>query len=109
MESILTTIKQMLGIHEDDHFDQEIIVHINSALGDLTDIGVGPPEGFIIYDDTSIWSDFTSGDLRLERVKTFVYAKVKLSFDPPQSSTMADALKRSADEAQWRLSVIADK
>lgn len=109
MESILTTIKQMLGIHEDNHFDPEIIIHINSALGDLTDVNVGPPEGFIIYDDTAIWSDFTSGDLRLERVKTYIHAKVKLSFDPPQSSTMADALKRTADEALWRLSVVADK
>lgn len=109
MDSILTSIKKLLGITKEyDHFDGDIILHINSVLGTLTQLGVGPSTGFTISDDTAIWSDFIPEDPRLEMVKSYVYLKVKLLFDPPQSSSTAEALKNNAAELEWRISVTVD-
>ena len=110
MDSILTSIKKMLGIAEEyTHFDPDIVMHINSAFMVLTQLGVGPPEGFRINDDSSVWSDFIpEDDKRFEAVPTYVYQKVKLNFDPPSSSTVIDAMKRSIDEFEWRLNVAAE-
>ena len=105
MESILTSIKKMLGIAEDyEHFDLDIIIHINSALAILTQIGVGPSEGFSIRDKTSMWYDFVE-NTRLESVKTYVYLKVKSIFDPPPSSAAIDAMEHTIKELEWRISV----
>lgn len=103
MESILTSIKKMLGITEDyTHFDQDIIIHINSAFMILNQLGIGPFEGFSIQDATSKWSDFIDG-VNLNGVKTYVYLKVKLIFDPPASGMVMDSLKNMAEELEWRL------
>lgn len=103
MDSILTSIKKMLGIAEDyTHFDQDIIIHINTAFMTLNQLGVGPFEGFSIHDSTSKWNDFTS-ETNLEAVKTYVYIKVKLVFDPPSSGIVTDSLKDTAAELEWRL------
>ena len=84
MESILTSIKKLLGITEEyDQFDPDIIMHINSVFMILTQLGVGPAEGFSIEDDTAVWTDFIQDVKKLESVKTYVYLKVKLAFDPP--------------------------
>ena len=110
MESILTSIKAMLGITEQyTHFDAELIMHINSAFSILTQIGVGPSTGFSIQDDYATWSDFMPTDPRLEMVKTYMYKKVKFIFDPPDRSVIADALKRDIDELEFRLSVAVDE
>jgi hypothetical protein len=91
-----------------EHFDADIIMHINSAFSTLTQLGVGPEEGFVIKDKTAIWTDFIQDDKRLEFVKTYIYLKVKLVFDPPLSSSVLDAMNRQINELEWRLNVAVD-
>lgn len=109
MESILISVKKMLGIAEDyKHFDADLIMHINSVLMVLTQLGVGPADGFFIEDDQLFWEDFLEGDLSLELVKSYVYLKVKMLFDPPISSAAMEAANRMISEFEWRLTVAAD-
>ena len=78
MESILTSIKKLLGITEEyDQFDPDIIMHINSVFMILTQRGVGPAEGFSIEDDIAVWTDFIQDIKKLESVKTYIYLKVR--------------------------------
>ena len=111
MESILTSIKLLLGVTEEyEHYDPQIIMHINSVFSILKQLGVGPAEGFRIEDKISTWSDYITEteDLTYEGVKTYVYAKVKLIFDPPASSTHVQALKDIIAEFEWRLNFGAE-
>lgn len=109
VDSILTSIKKLLGPEEIyEHFDADIIMHINSAFSTLTQLVVGPEEGFVIKDKTAIWTDFIQDDKRLEFVKTYIYLKVKLVFDPPLSSSVLDAMNRQINELEWRLNVAVD-
>lgn len=106
MTSILISIKKMLGIDEEyTHFDDSVMIHINSVLLVLNQIGVGPPEGFLISDATSEWVDFIEEGLKLEFVKTYVYLKVKLLFDPPASSAVVEAINKQIAEYEWRILV----
>ena len=112
MESILTSIKKLLGIAEEyNHFDPDIIMHINGVFSDLTQIGVGPPEGFMIEDETTAWNDFIplSGPALFESVKTYIYLKVKLVFDPPPNSSTIESMNRRISELEWRLNVAAEE
>ena len=103
-DSILDTIKQLMGITVDyEHFDSQLITHINSVLMILTQLGVGPPDGFIIHDRTDTWSEFLTTDKNLELVKSYIHLKVKLLFDPPLSSVVTDCLTRMISEYEWRL------
>lgn len=105
MDSILTSIKKLLGIAEDyEHFDEDIIIHINSVLMVLSQIGVGPIEGFVIKDKTSKWSDFVDGT-SVEAVKTYVYLRVKSIFDPPSAHAVAEAMNSTIRELEYRLNV----
>ena len=109
MDSILTSIKKLLGITEDyEHFDQDVIIHINSALSVLTQLGVGPEAGFFIEDSSAIWSDFVGNTSKLELIKTYIYLKVRLVFDPPTSSAVIDAINRQISELEWRINVTVD-
>lgn len=109
MESILTSVKKLLGIDEDyKQFDTDIIIHINTVFMVLTQIGVGPSEGFAISDEYSTWEDFTDNKTFLNSVKSYIYLRVKLLFDPPLSSAAMDSLKKLADEFEWRLQVAAE-
>lgn len=109
IESILTSVKKRLGILEEyEYFDDDIIMAINSALSILTQIGVGPENGFAITDNTSKWSDFIGSDKRLNMVQQFVFVRVKIIFDPPANSFTVEALKREADELVWRIEVAAN-
>lgn len=109
MESILTSIKKLLGITETyEHFDPDIIMHINSVFMILTQMGVGPAEGFIIEDETSVWSDFIPDTIKLESVKSYMYLKVRLLFDPPTSGIVTESMNRMISELEWRLNVAAD-
>ena len=109
MESILTSIKKLLGIDEDyKHFDQDLIMHINSVLMILTQLGVGPSTGFSIVDETATWKDFLGIDPRFESVKSYIYLKVRLLFDPPQSSALIESTNKLINELEWRLFVAAD-
>ena len=108
-ESILTSIKKLLGIPEDyEHFDQDIIIHINSVFMMLNQLGVGPTEEFTITDKTAVWSDFISDNKKFESVKTYVYMKVRLLFDPPLSSAVMDCINKVINELEWRLNVAAE-
>lgn len=110
MDSILTSIKKLLGIEEEyTHFDFDLIMHINSVLMILTQLGVGPAKGFTIEDDTATWTDFLGEDLtKLQSVKSYVCLKVRLLFDPPSSSSVLESANRLANEYEWRLQVAAD-
>lgn len=109
-ESILTSIKKLLGIAEDyEEFDQDIIMHINTVFMILNQLGVGPSDCFSIEDDSAIWDDFTSGSKSIEAIKSYIYLKVRLLFDPPTSSVVTEAINRQISELEWRLNVSADK
>ena len=109
LESILTSVKKLLGITEEQTaFDSDIIMGINASLNALTQIGVGPENGFIISDSSAIWSDFIGEEKRLELVKTYVYLKTRLVFDPPQSSSVMDAINKSLQEIEWRINSVVD-
>lgn len=108
-DSILTSVKSKIGMLSDyNEFDNDIIDHINSAFMVLKQLGVGPKEGFSIEDDSATWNDFISDPNQkviLQGVKTYIYQKVRLIFDPPQSSSLLEALKQSISEFEWRLNV----
>lgn len=109
MESILVSVKKLLGITEEQTaFDTDIIIGINATLNALTQIGVGPDDGFTISDSSALWSDFINDDRKLELVKTYVYLKTRLIFDPPQSSSVMDAINKTLQEVEWRISSSVD-
>lgn len=109
VESILTSIKLLLGITEDyEHFDNQIVAHINSVLMILTQLGVGPPDGFIVKDKTDTWNEFIPDGKNLELVKSYVHLKVKLLFDPPSSSVVMESTNRMINEFEWRLNAAAE-
>jgi hypothetical protein len=109
MESILTSVKKMLGIPEDyEHFDADLIMHINSVFMILTQLGVGPAEGFTIMDEDATWNDFIQDNKKIQSVKSYMYLKVRLLFDPPLSSAVIDSMTRLINELEWRLNVAVD-
>lgn len=106
MDSILDSTKKILGLDpEYDVFDVDIISHINSAFFTLNQLGVGPAEGFMILDNTSTWAWFLDGQINLNAVKTYVYLRVRLLFDPPQTSFAISAMEKQIQELEWRLNV----
>lgn len=109
-ESILVSVKKLLGIApEYEVFDTDIILHINSALSVLTQLGIGPSKGYMIRDANDLWSDFVKDDPRLELLKVYVYLRVRLIFDPPSSSSVIEAINNQIKEYEWRLTVISDE
>lgn len=110
MESILTSIKKLLGIAESyKNFDTDIIIHINSALMVLNQLGVGPSQGFSIKDETNTWSEFIPEDrYDMESIKSYVYMKVRLLFDPPASSAAITSIEKLVSEFEFRINVAAE-
>lgn len=109
-DSILNSIKKLLGITEFyTQFDTDIIIHINSVFMILTQIGAGPKEGFSIKDKTSTWEEFIQNDNVIEAVKTYMYLKVRILFDPPASTAVMDAMNRSINELEWRIQAAVDR
>ena len=110
IESILTSIKKLLGIDESyEHFDPDIIMHINTVFDDLRQMGVGPVEGFAIEDASAVWTDFIDDMTKFQSVKSYIYLRVKLLFD---SSTLPSAViqsyERQIEKLEWRLNVSAE-
>lgn len=104
--SILLSIKKLLGIEESyEAFDVDIQIHINSAFSTLHQLGVGPVEGFYITGKEETWEDFIQEKANIEQVKSYVYIKVRLLFDPPSNSFALDSLANQAKEFEWRLNV----
>ena len=109
MDNILSSIKKLLGIPtEETAFDSDIIMHINSVFMILNQLGIGPIDGFTISDDYALWSDFIPDGQNLELVKSYMYMKVRLMFDPPSSSAVLSAMEKSISEFEWRLNVQAE-
>lgn len=110
MESILTSIKKLLGISEElTHYDPDIIFHINSVFRILKRVGVGPSSGFKIKDGTATWADFMQDSDDIEEVKTYVYLRVKLLFDSESlSSTYIALVKEQIAELEWQLNIECD-
>lgn len=106
-DSILDSTKKILGIAPDySAFDIDVITHINSAFFILNQLGVGPPDGFVIEDNTAEWGEFLGDDpKKLSSVRTYVYLRVRLLFDPPTTSFAIEAATKQAQEYEWRLSV----
>ena len=109
MESILTSVKKMLGIAEEyEQFDPELIIHINSVFTILTQLGLGPADGFYISNKTDTWDDFLPSEKEEMLVKSYMYLKVRLLFDPPLSSAVLECYKTQVAEYEWRLNVLAE-
>jgi len=104
--SILTSTKKLLGIDEDyEHFDIDLIILINSAFFTLNQLGLGPKEGFVIESKEDEWSSFLKDRKDLEAIKSYIYLKTRLTFDPPQMGYLVDAIKKQIEEIEWRLNV----
>lgn len=105
-ESILTSTKKILGVPESETaFDLDIMTHINSALMILSQLGVGPEEGLAIVDDSMLWDRVTQGDNMLNTVKSYVYLRVRILFDPPSTSFVLKAMEEQLKEMEWRLNL----
>ena len=108
-DSILLSIKELLGINSDDiAFDTEIAAHINSTFIELQQMGIGPENGFIISSETETWNQFTNDTLILSAIRTYIYLKVKLVFDPPASASAIESFKNLIDRFEWRLTLSAE-
>lgn len=108
-DSILTLVKKMLGIAEEyEHFDADLLMHINSVFSILHQLGVGPADGFMIEDKSSLWSDFISDESKYTLAKSYMFLKVKLLFDPPLSSAVLECYKTQISEYEWRLIITAE-
>ena len=109
-DSILVSTKKLLGItQEQTDFDTDIIITINTAFSILHDLGIGPSEGFSIDGASSTWSSYISDNVvLLEKVKTYVYLKTRLYFDPPTNSFLLDSMKSLVQELEWRLNSNVD-
>lgn len=108
-DSILQSIKKLLGLDADfTAYDLDITIHINSAFSTLYQAGVGPLEGFFITDSNDKWDRFTGNKIQIQDVKSYVFLKVRLLFDPPSTSYGIDASKAQVDEYIWRLNVADD-
>lgn len=108
-DSILTSTKKILGITEDyEVFDPDVIMFINSALGTLNQLGIGPEDGFSISDAAPTWVDFLGTDKRLEMAKQYVYLQVRVVFDPPDTGWLADAFAKQIEQLGWRLNVVRE-
>lgn len=108
-ESILVSIKKMLGLDiEYDAFDQDVIVNINSALLPLQQLGIGA-QPFYISGEYEVWSDFLGDNHNLQAVKTYIYLRVRLVFDPPSSSAVMQVMQEQIRELEFRLNVEAEK
>lgn len=109
-DSILISIKKLLGIFETDNsFDTDVIIYINSAIAILRQLGIGPLTGYSISDEKARWSDYLSDNPEyLEPVKTYIFLKTKMVFDPPLNSSVLEAYKEQIKELEWRLNVTVD-
>lgn len=109
MESILNSIKKLLGIQEEyTHFDTDLIMHINTVLTILTQLGVGPSCGFLITGPETTWSEYLNDEVSFESVKTYIHLRVKMLFDPPQNSSVMESMNRMISELEFRLNVNAE-
>ena len=108
-DSILMTIRKLVcGDPYADHFDNDLLVHINACFSILNQLGVGPENGFVVTDETQSWSSYIADNYILNMVKTYVTLKVKKIFDPPLTSSVLEAMDKEISQLEWRLNVAVD-
>lgn len=108
-ESILTSTKKLLGIEDDDtSFDLDVLIHINTALAILNQLGVGSNEGILVADKSTLWAAVLADNKFLVPAKSYVFLKVKLLFDPPLSSAAIESMNKLIAEFEWRLTVLVE-
>ena len=108
-DSILMTIRKLVcGDPYADHFDTDLLVHINACFSILNQLGVGPESGFVVTDETQSWSSYVADNRILNMVKTYVTLKVKKIFDPPLTSSVLEAMDKEISQLEWRLNVAVD-
>ena len=108
-ESILTSIKTQVALMpEDESFDRELVIFINAAFARLTQLGVGPIEGFSIQDDSTTWDEYVVDITQEEMAKVYIYLKVKTLFDPPTNSSLSKAMEEQIKEYEYLLKVEAE-
>lgn len=108
-QSILNSVKKTVNLTEDDDsFDLDIIMHINSTFSTLSQLGVGPDDGFEIEDSAETWDAFIGTDKRYNFVKSYIYLRVRMLFDPPQSSFLSDSLQKQIDEYVSRINILRE-
>jgi hypothetical protein len=109
--SILKSTKKVLGIPVDDiSFDQDIMTFINSAFGNLTSLGLGPVEGFVVEDEDTDWDELGIDSVHiLSLTKTCIYLRVRMMFDPPQTGFLVDSMNRQLQEHDWRLNQLREE
>ena len=109
LNSVLNTIKKLLGLDaDDDSFDSDICIGINSAILTLSQLGLEGNEGFIVTDDTQEWSDYLNDNKLLPMVQQYIHLKTKISFDPPQNSFVCENLKQIITELEWRIRMVSE-
>ncbi len=107
--SILTSTKKILGLGSTyTPFDLDVITHINSALSNLQQIGIGPAEGLAIEDNTVLWTALALPTNQLSMVKTYIFMKTRMLFDPPSTSFIIEAMKAEILEHEVRLSLLRE-
>lgn len=105
-QSILSSIKKVLNLPADyTAFDEDVLLHINSVFSTLNQLGIGPEDGYMIEDATPTWDAFLGGDNRINSVKSYVFLRVRMLFDPPTTSFLLDAMNKQIQELEWRLNV----
>lgn len=105
-DSILESTKKYLGLTEEyEVYNPDIIMHINTAISTLTQLGVNPPKGFTVEDSLAKWSGYLGNDKStlLGFVKQYVFFKVRAAFDPPTASSVTEAINRSISELEFRI------
>ena len=108
-DSILVTIRKLVcGDPYANHFDTDLLVHINACFSILNQLGVGPENGFVVTDETQSWSSYIADNYILNMVKTYVTLKVKKIFDPPLTSSVLEAMDKEISQLEWRLNVAVD-
>lgn len=118
ISSILNSTKKILGIdHSYTAFDHDITTHINAVFSTLNQLGVGPPDGFYIEDHDETWAMFQTDPIteevyvpnnQLHLVKSYMYLRVRMMFDPPTTSYLIDSMQKQIDQMEWRLSVFRE-
>ena len=108
-DSILMTIRKLVcGDPYADHFDTDLLVHINACFSILNQLGVGPENGFVVTDETQSWSSYSDNDRILNMVKIYITLKVRVIFDPPLTSSVLEAMNKEISQLEWRLNVAVD-
>lgn len=108
MSSILNDVKLTLGLlpGQTAH-DNTIVIFINSAFSELTQLGAGPPFGFQITGPDESWANFET-DPRLNSIKSYVYLVVKIAYDPPKAGYLVQALSDQKRELAYRINLVAE-